>query len=85
MPGHSSKFVVYAALGANGAVALTKFVAASFTGSSAMLSEAVQSVVDTGNQGLLLYGLHRAGRPPDRQPRSAMAGRSISGRSSWPC
>jgi cation diffusion facilitator family transporter len=61
----SSKLVVYAALGGNLMVALIKFAAAALTGSSAMLSEAVHSLVDTGNQGLLLYGMHRAARPPD--------------------
>jgi cation diffusion facilitator family transporter len=60
----SSK-TVYAALGGNLLVAITKFIAAAFTGSSAMLSEGVHSVIDTGNQGLLLYGMHRAARPPD--------------------
>jgi cation diffusion facilitator family transporter len=60
-----SKPVVYAALAGNLLVALTKFIAAYWTGSSAMLSEAVHSVVDTGNQGLLLYGIHRSQQPPD--------------------
>lgn len=60
-----SKIVVYAAFAGNGLIAVTKFAAAAYTGSSAMLSEAVHSVADTGNQALLLYGMHRASQPPD--------------------
>ncbi|MGE5525801.1 MAG: cation diffusion facilitator family transporter [Rhodospirillaceae bacterium] len=64
--GGGSKRVVYAALAGNLLIALTKFGAAFWTGSSAMLSEAVHSLVDTGNEGLLLYGMHRAAQRPDR-------------------
>jgi cation diffusion facilitator family transporter len=63
----SSKKVIFAALIGNTLVALTKFVAAAVTGSSAMLSEGIHSLVDTGNQVLLLYGLRRARKPPDEQ------------------
>ena len=65
MAASQSKTVVYAAAAGNLLVALTKFVAAWLTGSSAMLSEAIHSVVDTGNQLLLLYGMRQAARPPD--------------------
>jgi cation diffusion facilitator family transporter len=60
-----SKKVIYAALAANLLIALSKFAAAGLTGSSAMWAEGIHSVVDSGNQGLLLYGMKRAQRPPD--------------------
>ena len=59
--------VVLAALGGNLMIALTKFVASAMTGSAAMFSEAIHSVVDSGNQLLLLYGIRRARRPPTPQ------------------
>lgn len=63
----SSKKVIFAALAGNGLIAVTKFIAAGITGSSAMFSEGIHSVVDTGNQVLLLYGLRKAKKPADKQ------------------
>ena len=65
MDAHGSKKVIFAALAGNGLIAVTKFSAAAYTGSSAMFSEAVHSLVDTGNQGLILYGMKRAAKPAD--------------------
>jgi cation diffusion facilitator family transporter len=64
---HGSKTVIYAALVANGLIAVTKFGAAAMTGSAAMMAEGIHSLVDTGNQGLLLLGLKRAAKPADAQ------------------
>jgi cation diffusion facilitator family transporter len=61
----SSRKTVWAAVIGNLLVAITKTAAALFSGSSAMVSEAVHSFVDTGNEALLLYGMRRARRPPD--------------------
>jgi cation diffusion facilitator family transporter len=63
--GPDSKKVVIAALAGNLAIAACKFGAAFLSGSTATLAEAVHSLADTGNQGLLLVGIRLAARPPD--------------------
>ena len=62
---HESTGAIYAAAGANLAIAAAKFVGGALTGSTAMLAEGVHSVVDTANQVLLLVGMKRAKRPAD--------------------
>ena len=63
-PGES-QFVVWAAIVGNAGIAVSKFAAAAFTGSSAMLSEGIHSSVDTANDALLLLGIRRSKRPAD--------------------
>ncbi len=63
----SSNTALYTALAANIGIAITKFIAASVTGSSAMVSEGIHSLVDSGNEVLLLMGLKRSQKPPDEK------------------
>jgi len=64
MASESRKAVIAAIVG-NLAIAVSKFVAAAMSGSAAMLSEAIHSLVDTGNGALMLLGMHRSKRPAD--------------------
>ena len=66
MSSGGSKTAVYAALAADAGIAVAKFAGAAITGSSSMLAEAIHSVADTANQGLLLIGQKRAEQRPDR-------------------
>ena len=79
----AAKTSVYAALASNLAIAIVKFAAAAVTGSSAMLSEGVHSLVDTTNELLVLYGIKRAARLPTRTIRWDTVASSTSGASSW--
>lgn len=65
MAAPESRPAIIAALIGNLMIAVSKGIAAAITGSSAMLSESVHSLVDTGNEVLLLYGQYRSSRPPD--------------------
>src|SRR3954453_7818737 len=63
----AARTTVWAAVVGNVLVAASKIVAALVSGSSSMLSEAFHSIVDTGNEVLLLYGMRRSRRPPDAE------------------
>src|SRR5690349_21309395 len=60
-----ANIVLFGALFANLGIAVAKFVASAITGSSSMLTEGIHSLVDSGNQVLLLYGQGQARRPAD--------------------
>src|SRR3954468_20594675 len=62
-----SRRAILAAFLANLGIAVAKLVAFAVTGAASMLAEAIHSVADTGNQGLLMFGSYRARRPPDAQ------------------
>jgi divalent metal cation (Fe/Co/Zn/Cd) transporter len=72
--GSGTRFVVYGAIAAILAMALTEFVAAGITGSSAMRSEGIHSTVDAGNGALLLVGMKLSQRQAHVPPLSVAGG-----------
>jgi cation diffusion facilitator family transporter len=64
---HSSKIAIYGAMAANIGIAIAKFIGAALSGSSAMLSEGIHSVVDSANGLLLLYGIRQSQAEPDEE------------------
>ncbi len=60
-----SRVAIFAAIAGNIAIAITKFIAAFFSTSSAMFAEGIHSLVDTGNGALLLFGMHKSRQAPD--------------------
>ena len=67
MSSGNSKFVVYAALAGNAAIAASKFAVAGISGSSSLFSEAIHSAIDTSNQVLMLVGMARSEKAADEQ------------------
>lgn len=67
MSSHASKKVILWAMAANGGIAVLKFIAAAITGSVAMFSEGIHSLVDTGNQLLLMLGIKMSSKPADEK------------------
>ena len=66
MAAGGSNIAIYGAIGANLLIAISKFTASFFTGSSAMLAEGIHSLVDTGNGMLILFGIKRSKQKPDK-------------------
>ncbi len=77
-----SRIVIYGAIAANTAIAVTKFIVAGVTGSSAMLA-GIHSLVDTGNGALLLVGLHRSRQPPTLEHPFGHGRRVLHSRGRW--